>query len=208
MTVLVDFLFFSLLIGLTRPHAHLPMALNVIPEDLGITCIRFMTLCSFHRTVVSFAGDKRGILIMTRVLKIVSKISDSLNDDTNHFGKMGRNKVNALMETDFITAGLLNVFCVGKTYFLDSYDSPNSSIMSTHITRIPHIPQIPRDSKAARGKQETHLLHWRSRTSWAQKQEKDFINRVVIYMSLRHRDYAAANLFPQVYGQYRFSPVL
>lgn len=77
-----------------------------------------MTLCSFHRTEISFAGDEHRVLIMPRVLKIVSKISDSLNNATNLFGKMGRNSMNALMETDVITADLLtNVFCVGKTVF-------------------------------------------------------------------------------------------
>lgn len=159
------FSFFSLLIGLTRLHAHLPMALNVIPEDVGITCLIFMTLCSSHRTAVSFSGDEHLLLIMTRVLEIVSKISESLNDNANHFDWMGRNRVTALMETDFITASLLkHVFCVVKTFFWTAM-TLRIQVMSTHLTRIPHISQIPWDSKAARGKQETHLLHWRSRTS-------------------------------------------
>lgn len=54
--------------------------------------------------------------------------------------------------------------------------------MSTHITRISLIYrylEISHGSRAARGKQETHLLCSRSRTFWEKKQEKDFINRIV-----------------------------
>lgn len=47
------FSLFWLLIGLTQPNPHLPMALNVSPENLSITFINFMILYRFHRTAIS-----------------------------------------------------------------------------------------------------------------------------------------------------------
>lgn len=87
------FSLFRLLIGLTQPNPHLPVALNVSPENLSITFINFMILYRFRGTAISVCRWYSLHSHYDVGAQNILQNSDSPNNNKKHFDKRGRKKL-------------------------------------------------------------------------------------------------------------------